>query len=392
MIHWNQRVAIVGVGQTVHRSHAHDVNQLEMISQAVRAALEDAQLSLNDIDMNVHGNMELFEGNYQGDMWQVDGYGGYMKSGIRMTTGGTTGGTICAGAINLVASGCFDVVMAVGFEKMEEGNATTGITNWYDPLWGRWVNVGAIYAKPAERYLKNFGEGVELTAAKLRVQVADNASVNPYAHLRQKLTVDDVMKSPYLVYPLKFLHMCPQSNGACCIIFASEKKAEKITKKPVWVRDHDTAHIENYVSADTHYFHEFDKVGSFDACAARIYERNGITEPVKQLDLFEMYDPHIYWHMEWLDKFLMLPYGTSLKMVENGATARNGSFPVNPSGGVIATNPIGCTGTVRVAEATLQMRGDAGERQVTKKVNNAITSAFGGNQWTVMTLLSNSKP
>jgi len=391
MAHWNRKVAIVGVGQTQHRSHSHDVNQLEMINQAVRAALEDAQLSLKDIDMNVHGNMELFEGIYQGDMWHVDGYGGFMKPGIRITTGGTTGGTISAAAINLVASGCYDIVMAIGFEKLEEANATTGITNFFDPLWCRWVNAGAINARSAGQMIKNFGIGVEEIAAKLRVQIAENAALNPYAHLRQKLTIEDVMKSPYLMYPLRFLHMCPQSNGACCIIYAAENKAAKISRKPVWIVDHDSAHVENYVGPDTFILEENNEK-SQSVCARRIYKRNGITDPLKQIDLLEMYDPHAYWHLEWLDFFLQKPAGTSLKMVEKGETARDGIFPVNPSGGVLASNPIGASGTVRIAEAALQIRGDAGQRQVTKEVKTAVATAFGGTMWTVMHLLSKSKP
>jgi len=362
-----------------------------MINEAVRAALQDAQLSPKDIDMNVHGNMELFEGIYQGDMWHVDGYGGFMKPGIRITTGGTTGGTISAAAINLVASGCYDIVMAIGFEKLEEANATTGITNFYDPLWCRWVNAGAINARSAGQMIRNFGVGVEEIAAKLRVQVAENAALNPYAHLRQKLTVEDVMKSPYLMYPLRFLHMCPQSNGACCIIYAEEKKAEKISRKPVWIIDHDSAHVENYIGADTFVLEERTEK-SQSICARRLYKRNGITDPLKQIDMLEMYDPHVYWHLEWLDFFLQKPAGTSLKMVEKGETARNGIFPVNPSGGVLASNPIGASGTVRIAEAALQIRGDAGDRQVTKDVKTALATAFGGTLWTVMHLLSRNKP
>ncbi|MGD0856164.1 MAG: thiolase family protein [Dehalococcoidia bacterium] len=393
MAHWNRKVAIVGVGQTPARSHSHEINQIEQINQAVKAALEDAQLTPRDIDMNVHGNMELFEGNYQGDLWHVDGYGGFMKPGLRVTTGGTTGGTISCAAINLVASDCYDIVMAIGFEKLEEANATTGITNFYDPLWARWVNAGAINAVSAEMMLKQFGPSVEETAAKLRVQIAENAARNPYAHLRQKLTVEDVMKSPYLMYPLRFLHMCPQSNAACCIIYAAENKASKISKKPVWIVDHDTAHVENYVAGDTLLLQEQDREQkSHRVAARRLYKRVGITDPLKEIDLLEMYDPHVYWHMEWLDLFLMKEAGYSLGMIERGETAINGSFPVNPSGGVVASNPIGASGTVRIAEAALQIRGDAGERQVTREVKTALASAFGGTLWTVLHLLSKSKP
>ncbi|MCX6007397.1 MAG: hypothetical protein NTZ34_09110 [Chloroflexi bacterium] len=79
-------------------------------------------------------------------------------------------------------------------------------------------------------------------------------------------------------------------------------------------------------------------------------------------------------------------------MVEKGETARDGIFPVNPSGGVLASNPIGASGTVRIAEAALQIRGDAGQRQVTREVKTAVATAFGGTMWTVMHLLSKSKP
>ncbi len=392
MAHFNRRVAIVGVGQTEHRSHRQDVNQVEMVFEAVQAALADANLTPKDIDMNVHGNMELFEGNYQSDLWHVNGYGGFLKPGIRITTGGTTGGTICCAAVNLVASGAYDVVMAIGMEKIEEGNATTGITNFFDALWTRWTNVGAISAKSAEKMIHDFGTGVEQIAAKLRVQVAENASRNPYAHLRQLLTIDDVMKSPYLVYPLRFLQMCPQSNGACAVIFASEDKAKKIAKKPVWVHDHITGHSEGFASGDSKFFFDNKDDATMRVAAEKLYKRNGITNPQKDLDLFEMYDPHVYWHMAWLSHFLLVPTKNILEMVEKGETARDGRFPVNPSGGVIATNPIGATGAVRVAEAALQIRGDAGERQVTKVVNKAMTSAFGGTGWTVLMLLGKTPP
>ena len=134
MVKKNRNVAIVGVGQTYHKRRRPDVTQVELVNEAVRAALKDAQLDIADIDVVVHGNMELFEGNYQGDMWHVDGDGAYMKSGIRITTGGTTGGALVCATDNIVASGLYDVALCVAFEKMEEGEATGGITGMADPL------------------------------------------------------------------------------------------------------------------------------------------------------------------------------------------------------------------------------------------------------------------
>ena len=186
--------------------------------------------------------------------------------------------------------------------------------------------------------------------------------------------------------------MCPQSNGACCIIFASEEKAKKIARKPVWVHDHITSHSEAFASGDSKFFFDTKDDATMRVAAEKLYKRNGITNPQKDLDLFEMYDPHVYWHMAWLSHFLQIPTKDILQMIEKGETARDGRFPVNPSGGVIATNPIGATGTVRVAEAALQIRGDAGERQVTRVVNRAMTSAFGGTGWTVLMLLGKTPP
>ena len=133
----NRQVAIVGIGQSKHRGHRPDINQAELVREAVEDALRDSGLSLKDIDCIVHGDMELFEGIHQPDMWHTLGDGAFLKSGFRITTGGTTGATIACAADNLVASGYYNTVMAIGFEKQEEGHTTTGITNMADPLWGR---------------------------------------------------------------------------------------------------------------------------------------------------------------------------------------------------------------------------------------------------------------
>jgi acetyl-CoA C-acetyltransferase len=93
---------------------------------------------------------------------------------------------------------------------------------------------------------------------------------------------------------------------------------------------------------------------------------------------------NLYEHFHFCEKY------QGWKMVEKGITEMEGEFPVNPSGGVLATNPIGATPTIRVAEAALQVRGDAGEHQVTRDVHTALATALGGPNWTVMTLLKRS--
>ena len=111
----NRNVAIIGSGMSKFSSHREEVNQPEMIHEAVLEALEDAALTMDDVDCVIHGNMELFEMVHQPDLWHVIGDGAWGKSGIRLTTGGTTGTTLACAADNVVASGLHDVVLAVGF-------------------------------------------------------------------------------------------------------------------------------------------------------------------------------------------------------------------------------------------------------------------------------------
>ena len=153
----NRNTAIVGVGETKFSSHREDVNQPEMVHEAVRDALDDAGISIGDVDSLVHGNMELFEMVHQPDLWHSLGTGAFGKDSYRLTTGGTTGGTLVAAADNLVASGMYDCVMAIGFEKLQEGHTTGGITNMADPLWSRKLQSGALTDSAAVKLISEFG-------------------------------------------------------------------------------------------------------------------------------------------------------------------------------------------------------------------------------------------
>jgi len=386
----NRNVAIIGSGMSRFSSHREEVNQPEMIHEAVVEALEDAGLTMADIDCVVHGNMELFEMVHQPDMWHVLGDGGWGKSGMRLTTGGTTGATLACAADNLVASGLHDVVLAIGFEKLQEGHTTGGITNMADPLWGRSLQTGALTGTTAQKIIDEFGpERSRYASMKLRVIMDENAGRNKKAHRRLGLTRDaiDAMaeNAPQLVGELRIIHMCSQSDGACAVIFASEDKVKELGANPAWVVDHETVHREETLVFT-------GEKSTHRVAAERLFARNGITDPRKQLDVFEMYDPSSWWGLDWLREFTLTEGDEHLKMVENDEITPDGEFPVNPSGGVMASNPIGATALVRVAEAAMQVRGVAGDHQLERPVNRALASGFGGTVWTVLMLLSKEKP
>ena len=383
----SRNVAIVGVGQTRHRGHREDINMAELVAEAVEDVLADSMIDLADIDCIVHGNMELFEGIHQPDMWHVISDGAYGKAGFRITTGGTTGTTLVSAADHLVASGMYDLVMAIGWEKQEEGMTTTGITNMADPLWDREVQTGAITGTTGVFMMQKFGEKANQAAAEFRVMMADNARKNYKAHLRIDITKKDVLESRVIAWPLRLLHMCPESNGACAMIFASEEMAKKLPRKPVWMHDHATVHRQ-----ETFDFVHIEDLDTHGEAARIIYNRNGIVDPFKQIGVFELYDPQSWWAIDWLGKFLFYENGEQLDMVLNGDFKIDGKLPINPSGGVESSNPIGATAIIRVAEAAMQIRGDAGDHQVPKDVNLALASGFGGTFWTVLHLLGKEKP
>ncbi len=384
----NRNVAIVGIGQTQYSSHREDVNQPEMIQEAVALALKDAGITLQDVECVLHGNMELFEMVFQPDLWHSLGAGSYGKDSFRITTGGTTGATLAAAADNLVASGLYDVALVIGFEKLQEGHTTGGITNMADPLWARNLQTGALTGSTASKMIKEFGEDrAKRAAMMMRIILDKHACLNPNSHRAFGFDfnqLEDLMEnSPKLVGELRLIHMCSQSDGACALILAEEETAKRITNRPVWIRDHITVHRE-----ETFNVFGQEVVETTQRFAARhLFERNGIPDPIEYFDVFEMYDPSAWWGLDWLREFFLLKEDEHLKLVENRETRIGGKIPINPSGGVVAANPIGATALLRVAEAALQIRGDAGRHQIPKPVRHALASGFGGTLWTVLFIL-----
>jgi acetyl-CoA C-acetyltransferase len=240
------RVAIVGIGQTDHRARRPDVSEPELVNEAVTAALEDADMTLEQVESVFVANMDGFEGVYLSDHWMVDGAGSYLKPGFKVTTGGSTGASCTSAAFHMVASGLFDTALAVGYQKHDEGNPTAGLNCCGAPGWVREMMDGVMggFANAAMIYMEKTGAREE-HAAMVRLKADRGACANPHAQIRLGLTsVEEVMRSRVLVWPLRLLDMCPASCGACALVLASEERAKKITDRPVWIADMVTAHQE----------------------------------------------------------------------------------------------------------------------------------------------------
>jgi len=362
-----------------------------MINEAVQSALADAGLSIKDIQNVVIGNMELFEGHHLNDALLADYTGVIGKSGMRMNTGGTIGTTsVIAGWFNVASEMC-DTTLVIGWEKHDEGNATSAMITLWEPATGRPFEVGAIsgLAMISNYYMNRSGCPLE-AAAIVRAQASDNASRNPNAHLRDRYTAEEVMAARMVLYPLNLLMLCPTSLGACAMVLAGEKTAKKISKRPVWIKDHATAHQVQRGSGEIASGSTAKVDTSMTVTARKIFTRNHITKPMEEIQVMEMYDPCAFCQPCWLEEFGICEEGQGWRLIEKGVTAREGSFPVSPSGGVLCTNAIGDSGMLRVAEAALQLREGAGEHQVTRKVKNALASGYGGMYYTDLFLLANT--
>jgi acetyl-CoA C-acetyltransferase len=385
------RVAIVGIGQTYHRSRRDDVSLPEMVGEAVRAALADAQLSAKDIEFFIFSNMEAFEGIYLPEHGMIAEVGATGKPGLKVTGGGTTGAEAVGAGCHMISAGLYEITMVVSWQKHDCGDATAGISAAAVPTHAKGMVVGAVseFAKQALSYMKESGAREE-HAAMVRLKADRGACRNPYSHLKLGLkSVDEVLQSPYLVWPIRLYDFCPQSCGACALILASENRARRIHRKPVWIVDFEVVHQEMFRAGSFG-----DPTGtetySQDIASERLYKRNGITNVRKEIDLAEIYEPSTWEEMSLYEHFHFCEKNEGWKLIERGATEIEGEFPVNCSGGVLATNPIGATPVIRIAEAALQIRGDAGEHQATRDVKTALATALGGPNWTAMFLLKRS--
>lgn len=384
-----RKVAIVGIGLTKTGRRA-DVCHQELVWEAVRKALDDSKLTIGEVEAVVYGTMDNFDGISCPERFDAGALGcGVGKPLMKMTTGGTTGLSLALAAYYHVASGMYDVVMAVGAQKVSENVEAQQVLNTaVDPIIDRIFGVGALHvaALQACKYMYTFKRNLEDYLCEVAIRSRRNALRNPYAHLRIRLTPVEYYASPYLVWPLRLPDSCPSSDGAAAVIFASEDKAKKITDTPAWIRG------LGYIS-DSYWWggKSFDFWDNLAILARRVYRMAKIANPLKEMNVAELYDAFTIQQIMEYEAVGFAKRGEGWKLIDEGITDFHGSLPVCPSGGVLSTNPIAASGLIRVAEAALQVMNKAEGRQV-PNVETAMAHAWGGAlQFHALMILSRSK-
>jgi acetyl-CoA C-acetyltransferase len=372
-----ERVAVVGVGQQkIEKRKSATVD--EMIFDVSKKALKDAGLGPEDIEAVVFGSaVDAFCGIHNSDKIAVGASAGLLKPTMRNSTSGSTAVSTPILGYTHVASGLFKIVMVVCFEKMSENPAPQAVFNTvYDQVYVSplGLNVPIQCALEARAYLHRYGI-TEEQMAKVSVKNHGNAIKNPNAQLPMKLTVEDVMNSPCISWPVKRLDTSPTSDGACALIFAAEGPAREISKTRVWVRGVGRG-------ADSVWFmgrknKDLARLDFAYLAARQAYEMAGIKDPREEIDVAEIYDPFTFKEMQHCEALGLCEEGGAGRMIDEGVSEMDGPLPVNPSGGLLGEgNPIGA-GMNRVCWAVRQLRGDAGKCQV-PNARTAVTNGWGG--------------
>ena len=381
-----QPAAVIGVGQTHHRAQRKDVSMAGLCREAIDRALLDANMTLDDIDAIVVGKApDLFEGVMMPELFLAEALGAAGKPLLRVHTAGSVGGSTAIVASSLVQAGVHKRVLTVAYEKQSESNAMWALSVPVPFNMPVHAGAGGYFAPHVRSYIRRSGAPTHvgaIVAAKDRT----NALKNPYAHLREEKTVEQVLASQMLWDPIRYDETCPSSDGACALVIVDEDTARS-SSNPAWI--HGTVMRSEATTAA-----ERDQVNpqaSRDAAAA-LWKQAGITSPIDEIDAAEIYVPFSWFEPMWLESLGFAEEYAGWKLTESGATAMDGRIPVNCSGGVMSSNPIGASGMLRFGEAALQVRGAAGEHQV-DGARRALGHAYGGgSQFFAMWVVGSEKP
>jgi acetyl-CoA C-acetyltransferase len=365
-------VAVVGVGQTKHCTRRSDVNIAGLVREAADRALLDAGLEHKDIDAIVIGKApDMLEGVMQPEQFLVGAIGGHLKPVVRIHTAGSVGATTALAAVTHVASGLFDRVLTIAFEKQSEGNAMWALSPNMPFMPPLVAGAGGYFAPYIRAYIAR-AKAPEHIGPMIAANARDNAGRNEYAHLQEPMTVDDVMQSPMLWDPIRYLETCPSSDGAVAMVVASAEVAKQGPRTPAWIKG-------GASYAEAMWVPGRDQVSpaAGRACAKHVYGQAGITDPWNQIDAAEIYVPFSWFEAMWLENLGFADVGQGWKVVERGEQKFGAHLPINPSGGVLCSNPIGASGMLRLGEAALQVMGRAGAHQV-EGAKTALGHAYGG--------------
>ena len=382
----NRKVAIVATAQSSYE-YVKDSSREMMVFEVVHELLRKAGVSKRDVDTVISAQNDFLEGRTISNMRTVGPLGAYLKDESKVEMDGAYA---LLYAYARVLSGNHDIALVAGESMASCYPPYLPMTWTLDPTFDRplgLLNELSAAALQAGSYMQAHNVNDE-QVARVAVKNLRNAAANPLA-LRQMpgVTTDEVLASKMLYSPIRELEAFPLTDGCCALLLASEEKAREITDKPVWIAGVGW-------SSDTYFLGERDLAAcaSLQTAARNAYATAGITDPAKEIGLFELHENFAHEELLFYEALSLCAPGEGGELIASGRTEIGGDLPVNPSGGGLAANPACATGLIRAAEAAMQLRGEAGEHQVPKDVKTALAHGQNGlcAQHNIVFILSSS--
>jgi len=370
------RVGICAVAQTRYAPDRSDVSEGELAYEAIKEVLEETGLTLSDIDSAVSCSEDFWDGRTISNM-NIQPFVGAHLGHEDKVAGDGLNAVYCG--LAQVLSGHQEVVLVVAHMKESQAEHALIENAAFDPVFMRQLGLDFLSAAAlqARRYMYKYGITAEQCAG-VAVKNRGNAKKNPFAQEPLDLTVEDVLASRMLADPIRRLDSKPVSDGACAMILTREARARKLTSKPVWILG-----VSNCYEA--HYLGDRDLADcrALTEAAGKAYRMAGIRNPLREIDVAEISEEYSYQELLWMEGLGFCDRGEGGRLLDSGKTRLGGKLPVNPSGGVLSGNPNHVAGMARVAEAVLQLRGEAGDRQVEdakRALAHGVTGICGQHQ------------
>ncbi|NPV90998.1 MAG: thiolase family protein [Firmicutes bacterium] len=375
-----KRVAIVDVAQTVCQQNIDD-DIRDISFSLVKDLLDRNGLKREDIGTITTSSSDYWQGISCSNSYYYDAIGGYMKTAPKVEEDGAL--AFMYGVMRIL-SGHFDLAVVHAVTKMSEIPHPGVLTNLAaDPFYHRAVGLDKYSASALQcrLYMDRYKISPEQTA-QVVVKNRKNALNNPFAHIRQEVTLDQVVSSPGVAGPIREMDLPPLSDGVCAILLASEDHAGRFATKPCWVAGVGW-------SVERSWLGDRDLLdGVLPIAARQAYSMAGIRDPLMEIDVAEVCERFSFEELLWYEGLGFCEPGGGGRLIDNGVTRMGGRLPVNPSGGVLCANPYCARGLIRVGEAALQVMGAAGARQVdgAKRALAHSTHGFAGQMHSVVVL------
>jgi len=354
-------VAIIGVAM-IKFGRYPEKTVPELAGQAIQLALKDAGVDMKDIEMVASGNLYQANAMIGQRIMQTVGQTGVPV--INVSNACATGSTAFREAYFAVASGAYDMSLAVGSEQMGKmGLLGGGGGGAGDPAYSTEGVLGsglmpAVFGMAGVEHMRKYGTTMQ-QFAKVSVKNHKHSMHNPYSQYQTEVSLEDVMNARVVSWPNTLYMCCPTGDGAAAAVLCSMDKARQYTTKPIRVAA-SVLTSDPWTSRDL----ILPDINTLTRNAAKeAYEKAGIGP--EDLDLIELHDCFATAELLHYENLGICAEGEAGRMVDEGATSIGGKIPVNASGGLLSKgHPLGATGVANVAEIVWHLRGEAGGRQV----------------------------